>query len=320
MAKLHRKQPKSTPLRNRNVNARNSKLKEVKEENKNVATRTKTRNLTIKNSLKQIAAEKEEILKEPNFGNPLKEKVAKVLNSQVLNKENLKILQESISEFEISADNCEHYICSLENMYTIDFSRLWFLFELEMTEDGNINLRNDCYHKKVYKILDPNWIQSNALEQKIANCEKDETNFNMKEIILPQPIAPTKKPVKRKRKLSDISISIESIIEDSKIIRRRPNTKDQNLANVTDTFSNSTSSNLNIPTSPTPQRFNKLMPRDPLTERYKMKIFDNFPINVRKLLREKDLSSKQSEETSSHKSLSSTANHKCKLSFFNNGH
>lgn len=316
MAKIkdkHIKNSKSTPLGDKNINIQPISP----HDKKNGDGKTKARNLTIKNSLKRVAAN-EEISNEGKImvKNPLKQKVNKLLDSQVLNRENLKVLQDSISEFEISADNCEHYICSLENMYTIDFSRLWFLFELEMTADGKINLRNDCYHKKVYRVLDKNWIQSNALEQKIVNCEREENNFNMNEIILPKPIVIEKKRSKRKRRLSDISISIESIIEDSKIINKSKN--DQNQIIHEKTFTNSSSSNLNIPTSPTPKRFSRMIPRDPLTERYKMKIFDNFPINVRQILRDKDFSSTQNEESSCN-SLSSSDNHKCKLSYFKNG-
>ena len=84
-------------------------------------------------------------------------------NSRPLTKANLKILQGQLFRFEALDSPCEHNICSSHNMTQVTCSRNWFLFELELTRDGTTNFRNDCYHTKVYKKIDPTWMVKSCL-------------------------------------------------------------------------------------------------------------------------------------------------------------
>ncbi|SMN18245.1 similar to Saccharomyces cerevisiae YER106W MAM1 Monopolin, kinetochore associated protein involved in chromosome attachment to meiotic spindle [Maudiozyma saulgeensis] len=87
--------------------------------------------------------------------------------SRPLTKANLKILQNQIFRYENMDPICNHYSCSKENMLSISCSRIWFLFELELTIDGKWNFRNNCYHNKVYKKIHPLWKIQNCLEKKL---------------------------------------------------------------------------------------------------------------------------------------------------------
>lgn len=98
-----------------------------------------------------------------------------------LSEQGLKKLQREISKLEIDGTNrCSHYLCSDKNMRSIRKSRLWFLFELEMTYDGYQNLRDSCYLSHVYKRLEPSW----GAWQNTLKVHNDES-FNVDQLIIP---------------------------------------------------------------------------------------------------------------------------------------
>lgn len=179
-----------------------------------------------------------------------------------LSPRNLKLLQINIGELETATDICSHYLCSNENMRTVDFSRLWFLFELEMTVNGEINLRNECYYKKIYAKIDPNWPQSNCLKEKLPSKIN---KMQLTHIILPKPIniwGVNCKP-KKSINLSDVSIFIESVIEN-------------------ESFSENTKQ--------------KKIPINYLAARDKKKVFDSVNINAKSILNEVNSPSKSMEK------------------------
>lgn len=170
-----------------------------------------------------------------------------------LSSRNLKLLQRNIGELETATDICSHYLCSNENMKTVDFSRLWFLFELEMSVNGGINLRNECYYKKVYAKIDPNWPQSNCLKEKLPSKIFE---MQLTHIILPKPIniGGAYYHQKNSTDLSDMSLLIESVIEDESFLETTKQKK---------------------------------IPSNYLAIRDKKKVFDTININVTSILNEK---------------------------------
>ncbi|KAG0669112.1 hypothetical protein C6P45_004053 [Maudiozyma exigua] len=137
--------------------------------------------------------------------------------SRPLTKTNLKILQNQIFRCEKMDSLCDHYICSKENISNISCSRIWFLFELELTLDGQWNFRNKCYHEKVYQKLSPTWLVENCLD--IRTKEKDRKtkgslNFEMSHIIFTS-LPDITELLNIKQDRSEIEVSIESIIEET---------------------------------------------------------------------------------------------------------
>ncbi|CCF60543.1 hypothetical protein KAFR_0K01890 [Kazachstania africana CBS 2517] len=128
-----------------------------------------------------------------------------------LNKRTLKQLQTQIFQLETSKFDCSHFLCSKANMETIEFSRLWFLFELEMSYDGKINLRNDCYYNKVYFTLDNHWEQS--------NCLALEHNKGYPIIPLAQLLIP--KLDFEPSRIDDLDVYMETVIDNSLLAPRK---------------------------------------------------------------------------------------------------
>lgn len=179
-----------------------------------------------------------------------------------LSSRNLRLLQQNIGKLETGDNICSHYLCSNRNMKTVDFSRLWFLFELEMSVNGDINLRNECYYRKVYTKIFPDWPQSNCLQEKLPSkiCKMQLTH-----IILPKPIdflailSKQKNPMD----LSDMSVLIESVIEEKSVLEKvKP----------------------------------KKIPSSYLAARDRKKVFESVSINVRNILNERDSSSNSVEK------------------------
>ncbi|CCK69455.1 Mam1p KNAG_0C03500 [Huiozyma naganishii CBS 8797] len=204
-------------------------------------------------NLQQISINKSRSVNESRLG--LKEdKCAALVQS------NLKVLQKQISVREIAPATCSHYFCSHENQKTVDFSRLWFLFELEMTNDAKINLRNDCYHERVYKAIDETWTKSNTLLQKVP---EGSNAMPLSHLLLPNAVLPVKVPKLQQshKSLSEISVELESVIEDES----RPCSKT-----------------------------GKRMPTSSLAARYRKEVFGTVPINIKKILNGQSSSSPSS--------------------------
>ncbi|CAI4060521.1 hypothetical protein SKDZ_05G1860 [Saccharomyces kudriavzevii ZP591] len=128
---------------------------------------------------------------------------------QVLTKGNLKKLQEEIFAKELTNISCHHCLCSVKNRKNIKHSRLWFLFELEMSEDWNENLRLDCYNKYVYSAIDESWMMENILLKK---QEKHYEYFPIQQLLIPHSFESfdmRKKP----KNIEDLTVNIDSIIE-----------------------------------------------------------------------------------------------------------
>ncbi|CCH62700.1 hypothetical protein TBLA_0I00370 [Henningerozyma blattae CBS 6284] len=121
-----------------------------------------------------------------------------------LTKEKLDLLQEQIIQLETTVFNCDHFICSFENIESIYIPRLWFLFELEMCQEKNSvkNLRNSCYHNKVYENIVPNWQASNTLGQPLTEGYEP---FDIQTIVLPKLFSQDLNELQRKNNIEDIN-------------------------------------------------------------------------------------------------------------------
>ncbi|QHS72896.1 Mam1p [Saccharomyces paradoxus] len=139
------------------------------------------------------------------------ENVIKEDTAKCLTRSNLKKLQEKIFDKELNDIVCDHCLCSTENRKDIKYSRLWFLFELEMSENWNENLRLSCYNKYVYSAIDKTWIMENIL---FKEQEKNYEYFPIGQLLIPNNIEYSNKP-KRQEKIEDLTIEIDSIIEAS---------------------------------------------------------------------------------------------------------
>lgn len=212
------------------------KKRALSEKNPNIQISTHRRKLNNKKSLIQSETEnnvKETQINDKDTKDNSDEVEAKCLDalqnsspnslkgveiSRPLTKTNLKILQNQIFRYEKMGSLCDHYICSKENISNITCSRIWFLFELELTLDGQWNFRNKCYHEKVYQKLNPTWLVENCLDIKARGKDritKGLLKFKMSHIIFtPLPdITELLKSLKQDK--SEIEVSIESIIEET---------------------------------------------------------------------------------------------------------
>lgn len=178
-------------------------------------------------------------------------------NVPALSKSNLKKLQKEINQLEVNPDICQHFFCSLDNFESIELSRVCLLFELEMTVNGDINLRNDCYYSKVYYKLDPNWPQSNCLKEKLPSGL---VPLPMSQIVLPQPIDFSSYQRKEEKSVSDITVSIQSFIEED--------------IDTLDAF-----------------RSKRKIPANGLFSRDKRDVFDNVKIDVNQIMNDQTSSS-----------------------------
>lgn len=139
----------------------------------------------------------------------LQNNVANKEATECLTRSNLKKLQEKIFDRELNDIACDHCLCSTENRRDIKYSRLWFLFELEMSENWNENLRLSCYNKYVYSAIDESWKMENIL---LKEQEKHYEYFPIGQLLIPNNIDYTNKQ-KRKENIEDLTIEIDSIIE-----------------------------------------------------------------------------------------------------------
>lgn len=123
---------------------------------------------------------------------------------QPLTEENLRHLQNEIVELEKVLSPCEHFLCGLENRSYLNSQRLWLLFELEMSPDnGNTNLRNNCYHEHVYEKVCSPWKIQNSIQQIPQNIEP----FPLQQLIIPE-IELIKEP-----NLKDVIVQIGDLVE-----------------------------------------------------------------------------------------------------------
>ncbi|CAL9730933.1 monopolin complex subunit Mam1p [Monosporozyma unispora] len=176
-------------------------------------------------------------------------------NIQPLSKSNLRLLQQEISILETKPEVCKHFLCSNYNMKQVDFSRLWFLFELEMTVTGEINLRNDCYYNKIYNNMGIEWPTPNCLKEKLPSKL---IPMQLSQIILPKPLDMTKFTDKEEESLSNLSLFVESVIEnDSHVEYKRQ----------------------------------RMIPTNRLATRDKREVFENIKIDVKTILQDKTSSS-----------------------------
>lgn len=197
-----------------------------------------------------------------------------------LDKNSLKHLQTTIFENE-EVSSCSHFLCSDENRRSIDWFRLWFLFELEMTYDGIMNLRNGCYENHVYKSIDNNWNTANCLDMEVPkNLKPMPINYlKIYEINSLNDSIP--------RDIQDVSVDIHSIIENS---------------------------------SPISKGFRKL-PGSSLALRYKSSIFDSVKLNAKKILddsnqKEDDQDDSNSTELRTNRDKQTSKEQPLKLSYF----
>lgn len=251
------------PLSNKNVNINQDKRKYANKTNS--LDQTNHRLLINKSSLKRESGPHNDLERREKKPRPKnKRKIEKDEETEVktnnlttlsLSKNNLRLLQEEIGELETKTDICQHFLCSNNNMRNVDFSRLWFLFELEMSADGLVNLRNDCYHKKVYSTLDVEWPKSNCLKDKLPSKL---IPMQLSQIILPKQLNVGQYKNNGEESLSNISVFVESILENESRIENKKHKK--------------------IPT-------NKLATRD------KREVFENIIIDVKTILDDKTSSS-----------------------------
>lgn len=188
---------------------------------KDVNVPHKKRNLSLKNSLKPARSSNINTPITSNAGIEPKAPYKNQTNDScltdetkypILTKQNLRLLQKEIFKFETSANKCPHFFCTIENMKLVDVSRLWFLFELEMSINGEINLRNSWYHDQVYRKILKLWPQSNCLNETIPGGYQP---LPLQQIILPIPIKTDFEEVKQNyQNLSnEFHFEIASIID-----------------------------------------------------------------------------------------------------------
>lgn len=155
-----------------------------------------------------------------NFKNktPLGEKIANRFHNDVtkfsLTKENIKSLQMKILKNEAENFNCGHFICSHDNRKQLDSTRLWFLFELEMSYDAAVNLRSTCYFNQVYKRIDPLWKMETCFSNEILPDGFE--YFAMEQLNIPKVISSHSKNKSNKQSekpFEDISVNIEDAFE-----------------------------------------------------------------------------------------------------------
>lgn len=255
-----------------------TKKRPLSNKNPNVNKTYNKRKLTIKTSLTQgkenITSNKKEkfdhILKnnsdeiEANQLNALQNsspsKFNKLENNTKLTKENLKLLQKQIFRFENIESPCGHYMCSNKNICSLSCSRLWFLFELELTVDGNWNFRNKCYQEKVYKKIDISWEVENCLDTKFSRGIQ---KFYMSHItFVPLPdIKNSLHEINNSIAIDDVDVEIDTIIE-------RDNIKDQFKKKKT-----------------------KLIPSTILFSRNKNNTFEHVPVDIKKIINDESSSS-----------------------------
>lgn len=126
-----------------------------------------------------------------------------------LTKSSLKKLQNEIFNKELNSIACHHCLCSTKNRKDIKYSRLWFLFELEMSEDWRENLRLSCYNKYVYSAIDESWKMENILLKEQEQCYE---YFPIQQLLIPN----ITEPFNRQRSLEniqDLTVNVDSIIE-----------------------------------------------------------------------------------------------------------
>ncbi|CCE63174.1 hypothetical protein TPHA_0E00790 [Tetrapisispora phaffii CBS 4417] len=146
-----------------------------------------------------------------------------------LSEENLLSLQREISQLEGMQFNCDHEFChNLDSTLkksdlNIGNFRVWFLFDLEMTADGLINLRNACYQKFIYNKVDIAWTKSNILKntnssKQLPCIQSDSLEFfPLEQISLRNIEIDLKNNSEDNRKnsnrLTDFSVNIVSMLE-----------------------------------------------------------------------------------------------------------
>ncbi|KAL3235038.1 Monopolin complex subunit MAM1 [Nakaseomyces bracarensis] len=134
-----------------------------------------------------------------------------------LNKHNLKILQQEIFKFETETSDCPHFLCGHENVSMLRTSRLWFLFELEMSYDGYLNLRNSCYFSRVYQKIIPSWTVVSCLSSKYANKDHRSPDEPISHMLISNYAAaiPSSGKYNRVEEGGEISLEIESLFQDN---------------------------------------------------------------------------------------------------------
>ncbi|KOH00057.1 Mam1p [Saccharomyces eubayanus] len=126
-----------------------------------------------------------------------------------LTKSSLKKLQKEVFDKELNNIACHHGLCSTKNRKDIKYSRLWFLFELEMSEDWKENLRLSCYNKYVYSAIDESWKMENILLKEQEKCYE---YFPIQQLLIPA-ISESCNRRKSLENIQDLTVNVDSIIE-----------------------------------------------------------------------------------------------------------
>ena len=206
-----------------------------------------------------------------NFVNrtPLGEKIVRRINKdtpsdKLLTKQNLKLLQSSIQSIESTNFGCDHTICKNANISGSIDLRIWFLFELEMTMDGSINLRNMCYQEYIYNRIDATWPRANILLEKLPNGFEP---FPMEQLLIPEiqldEVKVTNNIHDNSNKfvgIDEMSVDINSILEEN-------------------------------PLAMFPRATYKKIPPSSLSRRNRKEIFDEFQVNTNDIINDISTSS-----------------------------
>ncbi|EDO19568.1 hypothetical protein Kpol_1018p101 [Vanderwaltozyma polyspora DSM 70294] len=182
-------------------------------------------------------------------------------NGDSLSRIKLRELQSTILSLEESAFQCQHGICDQMKYPYLDSMRTWFLFDMEMTIDGTINLRNSCYQQYVYNKLDMMWPKCNTLYDAVPVGSED---FPIEQLFIREiklDPKPNKKAMDLETELENVSIDMESIMETTK-------TDDMNK-----------------------YVFKKKIPPSLLSRRNKKEIFDEIPIKADEVINNMNTSS-----------------------------
>ena len=166
-----------------------------------------------------------------------------------LNKKNLGLRQAEIYKFETMEPSCGHLLCHRWPSNSAFSSRVWFLFELEMTTDGASNLRDACYFNRIYKRIIPGWEVANSLATAVPK------GYEAMPIEYLQIHALQKRSIEISHgedvSIEDVSIQFHSIIEE-------------------------------------PEKPTRRIPPTSLRSRYNTKTFEDIPIDVASILNEKN--------------------------------
>ena len=164
-----------------------------------------------------------------------------------LNKKNLGLRQAEIYKFETMEPSCNHFLCHRWPSNSVLGSRVWFLFELEMTTDGVSNLRDACYFNRIYKRIIPGWEVANSLAAAVPR------GYEAMPIEYLQIPSLQRSPIETSHgkdvSIDDVSIQFHTIVEE-------------------------------------PEKPTRRIPPTSLRSRYNSKTFEDIPIDVASILNE----------------------------------